>query len=438
MNRPIRSAAVLAAAALTALFVPITSATGQSVESFAFATGTVLHADLLRSGETRLVDAEVAFSGAIFDTEGLDAAVLNELDREFAPQLPTKSAFGRATGLEAGLGVAPDVENQLILSGRAEVAAPPNVAGVSREIGPVDLDPLAWADLLRGEAFARTGDPPCGPIDDISRGLAYVTDVQLLDTASSGVGDGLESPVVALNASDPARAVSQSHSRTAFVAQIDRNGRSLGDDLGIMSEVRETIAPVTLFGGTDNALTIEFLGEWVLRATATGMHGGAFVHYGPGEVSPQTPVLRLIDADGVENLITLQELLGDDGLVVNIPGVAEVAIGEPPRAIDGAAGSSPTESSDGTRASAAVDVVRVRALPGTPAELADIRVGHMEVSSQVPVGGVRCPAPAVPTPEVEVRAEFSDLPKTGAVAAATVVAGLLLAAGALALRRRLR
>ncbi|HYZ92270.1 MAG TPA: hypothetical protein VFA34_07740 [Actinomycetota bacterium] len=431
MNRLIRTAAILAAVTLSALLVPVTNAAGQSADAFAFASGTVVHADLLRSGETRLVDVEVAFSGAVFDTGGLDTAVLNELDREFAPQLPDKSSFGRATGLEAGLGVAPGDENQVILSGRAEVAAPPNLDGVSNEIGPVDLDPLAWADLLRGEAFAQAGDPPCGPIGDISRGLSYVTDVQLLDTASSGEGDGLEAPVLALNASDPARAVSQSHSRTAFIAQTDADGRSLGDKLGVVSEVRETIAPVTLFGGTPSALTIEFLGEWVLRATATGMPGGAFVHYGPGEVSPETPVVRLIDADGVENLVTLQQLLGEDGLVVDVPGVAEIAIGEPPRAIDGAAGSQPTESADGTRASAAVDVVRVRALPGTPAELADIRVGHLEVSTQVPAGGVSCPAP-----EVEVRSAAS-LPKTGPAVAATLLTGLLLAAGALALRRRL-
>jgi LPXTG-motif cell wall-anchored protein len=78
----------------------------------------------------------------------------------------------------------------------------------------------------------------------------------------------------------------------------------------------------------------------------------------------------------------------------------------------------------------------VRALPGAPAELADIRIGHMEVSTQVPAGGVRCSA--APTPEVDVRAAFShDLPKTGAAAVTTALAGLLLAAGALALRRKL-
>jgi hypothetical protein len=118
----------------------------------------------------------------------------------------------------------------------------------------------------------------------------------------------------------------------------------------------------------------------------------------------------LIDADGVEDLITFQELLGDDGLVIEIPDVAEVAIGEPARAIGGAAGSRPLESADGTRAAAAVDVVRVRALPGAPVELSDLRVGHMEVSSQVPAGGVSCSIPVTKTPSpssVEVGETFT-------------------------------
>lgn len=447
MSRNIRKAAAIATAAAFSLLVPFTSTVGAQSggAASAFATGTVFHADLLSNAETRLVDTEVAFSGAVFDTSGLDDVRRNELGREFAPILPSKRAFGRGTGLEVGLGVAPDTDNQLILSGRAEVSAPPNLAAVSREIGPVDLDPLAWADLLRAEAFARS-DTPCVIGTDASRGLAYVTDVQLLDTASSEETEGLEAPVVALDASDPARAVSQSRSRTVLVEQRDRDGRRLGDGFGIMSEVRETIAPVTLFAGTANAFTIEFFGEWVLQAVATGVDGGAYVHYGPGEVSPETPVLRLIDADGAENLITFQQLLGDDGLVIDVPGVAEIAIGEPPRAIGGAAGSSPTATSDGTRAAAAVDVVRVRALPGAPSELADLRVGHMETSAQVPSGGLDCAElrrPVVtPSPEVEVLSATSEpLPRTGAAGVATVAAGAFLAlvAGAgMALSRRMR
>lgn len=412
MRRSYRLFAALVISTLALLLVPFSSpVSGQSGQvTSAFATGTVLHADLLQNGATRLVDTEVAFSGAVYDTGGLDAAALNEMDRQFAPKLPAKWAFGRATGLEVGLAAAPNTENQVILSGKAEVSAPPNVGAVTNEIGPVDLDPLAWADLLRAEAFANTADTQCVIGTDASRGLAYAANAQLLDTASSGTGDELEAPVVALDAPDPARAVSQSRSRTVFVAQRARDGRLLGSDFGIMSEVRQTIAPVTLFGGTANELTIEFLGEWVLQAVATGERGGAYVHYGPGSVSPSTPVLRLIDAGGVEDLLTLQEILGNDGLVVDIPNVAEVAIGEPPRAIGGAAGSSPTQRADGTMAAAAVDVVRVRALPGAPVELTDLRVGHMEASTQVPLGGVSCSIPVTKTPSansVDVGEEFT-------------------------------
>lgn len=434
MNRTIRLTAATAVVLLCSALVSLTGpAQAQSAgRTSAFATGTVFHADLLRNAETRLVDTEVAFSGAVFDSAALDAAFRSELGREFAPSLPGKRAFARGTGLEIGLGVAPDTENQVIASGRAEASSPPNVGAVSKEVGPVDLDPIAWADLLRGEAFART-DTPCVLGADASRGLAYVVDARLLDTASEGDSDGLEAPVVALNASDPARAVSQSRSRTVFVGQRDRAGRRLGSNFGIMSEVRETIAPVTLFAGTANEFTIEFLGEWVLQAVATGASGGAWVHYGPGEVSPETPVLRLIDAEGTENLLTLQQILGDDGLVIDVPGVAEIAIGEPPRAIGGAAGSDPTSSADGTRAAAAVDIVRVRVLPGAPAEVADLRVGHMEVSAQVPAGGIDCAElnepDATPAPETKVLSTGAEpLPRTGTTAIATLVAGLLLAA----------
>jgi hypothetical protein len=124
------------------------------------------------------------------------------------------------------------------------------------------------------------------------------------------------------------------------------------------------------------------------------------VHYGPGAETPDTPVLRLI-TKSENRVLTLQDLVTDDGLVIEIPNVAEVAIGEPPRAIDGAAGSSPTVVPGGTKTSAAVDVVRVKALPGAPVQLADLRIGHMEVHSQVPAGGVSCSIPVDKTPSAD-------------------------------------
>src|SRR5438309_11994023 len=102
-----------------------------------------------------------------------------------------------------------------------------------------------------------------------------------------------------------------------------------------MSEVRQTIAPVTLFAGTPNETTIELLGEWVLQTVATGMPGGAWIHYGPGTVSPQTPIVRLIDSGGKRALLSFQDVFGDKGFSFEIPGVAEISIGEAPRAIGG-------------------------------------------------------------------------------------------------------
>jgi hypothetical protein len=435
----------------------------------AFANGTVVHADLLQSGDTKLVDAEVAFSGAAFDTGGLANAVFNEMDRMFAPKLPTKLGFGRGAALEVGLAVAPDTQNQMILAGKAEASTLPNLAPVTTGAGPIDLDPLVWADLLRGQAAAGVADDGCALGRDASNGHAYVADAQLLDTGSSAqqqtqtdaaapaapapapqapssdpaaevsklVGAvkqttrqaatqpearrpsaptasapaasashpaampnaaGLEQPVVSIDADGPARAVSQSFSRTVFVAQRDRDGRRLGNAFGVMSETRQTIAPITLFKGTSNRLTIEVLGEWVLQAVAGGLPGTGYIHYGPENASPDTPVVRLINASGASRVLTLQDLVTDDGLVINIPNLVEIAIGEAPRAIDGAAGSRPTVARGGTLTAAAVDVVRVRALPGAPVQLTDVRVGHMEAKSQVPAGGVSCSIPVTKTP----------------------------------------
>ena len=184
------------------------------------------------------------------------------------------------------------------------------------------------------------------------------------------------------------------------MAQRGRDGSLLGHDFGVMSEIRQTIAPITLFKGSPFELTLEFLGEWVLQSVATGLPDGAYVHYGPGRTSPSSPVIRMISGD-VTDVLTLQDLLGDEGLVIKIPGVAEVAIGEDARAIGGDADSAPMVAANGTASAAAVDVVRVTILPGAPAQLTDVRIGHMEAASSVPEGGFACPLGVKKTPDVD-------------------------------------
>jgi hypothetical protein len=357
--------------------------------------------------------------------------------------------------------VTPRTENQIILAGKAETASPPTSQLVTKEIGPVNLAPLAWANLLRGRVATDAAPNVCTIGSDISNGSAYVADAQLLDmapgatsasrpaaarpsavasvlqpptvqpgniggtlgsltnhvtnaaaavlpkplapaasrTTSSGTAtasaphEGLAHPMLALDDVGPGRAVSQSRSRTLLVPQRGPSGNRLGSQFGVMSEVRETIAPVTLFRGTPNQMTIELLGEWVLQTVATGMPGGAWVHYGPGSVSPQTPIVRLIDSGGKRALLSFQDIFGDKGFSFEIPGVAEISIGEAPRAIGGNGRSLPAVAENGTSSSAAVDVVRIRALPNSPAAIGDLRVGHMEASTQVPAGGVNCPIP---------------------------------------------
>ncbi|HVM39718.1 MAG TPA: hypothetical protein VM618_02930 [Acidimicrobiia bacterium] len=398
MRRTTFGRGVLAAMVVTTGLVATSPASAQTAFPGApfsgYATGTVLHADAIEDAGsgTRLVDVEEAFSGAGVDSGGLEE-VVNEVDRVVVPAQGTKHSYGRGSGLEIGAGVTPADENQLVLAEKAEAAAPENTDLVTQEIGPVPGDPLAYASALRGEAQARWNPATCVLGSDLSYGLGYAADVELLDQDATPDGGGdtesLEEPVVAANAPEPDRRVAQSVSRTRLVPQISEDGTVEGAALGLMSETRMTIAPVTLGG----QVTIEFLGEWVLRAVATG-HSG-YVHYGPGEVSPSTPVLRLIDqaTQEVTDVVRAQDLFGDEGLVIPIPELGiELAIGEDPRAIGGDAETSPTETP--TLVSAAVDVVRIRLLdvPDT-FSLADLRIGHMEVEAAVPAGGITCPIP---------------------------------------------
>ena len=367
-----------------------------SADIKASATGTVLHAGALQSGSTRLLDGELAFSGAAYNSEGLTSALSNEMQRQYAAADAKKLASARASALEVGLGVTPTDPNQVIISGEAAASSPPVSKPVTKTVGPVPAGPLAWASLLTGTAAANADQNFCALGDDLSDGTANAADAQLLDTGTSTPA-GLQSPVLSADAPTPDRAVSNSTSRTLFVAQRDEKGKLQGPDMGVLSEVRETIAPVTFFKGTPNQFTIEVLGEWVLQTVATGLDGGSYVHYGPVNASPSTPILRVVQASGTQTL-TFQDIFGAGGQVITIPGIAEIVIGEAPRAINGATGSKPTTALDGTNTSAAVDVVRVRSLPGAPASLADIRLGHMEASATVPRDGVSCPVPITKTP----------------------------------------
>lgn len=398
-----------------------------------YSTGTVVHADALTVGQTRVEDTEVAYSGASVASKGtggitqppsaVAGSIVNELDQVVQPPLPNTGldtnlqgdrSFARGSGLEIGLGTSVGVDvnaNALLLAQRALASAPPTTSLISREVGPIKIDPAAYASVVRGQAQARwNGDATCVVGEDISTGLGYVADAQLLNLgAAGGATDPFVGPLVAVDAPTPERSVSQSRSVTRLVPQTDAAGNKIGDNFGLMTETRMTIAPITLLGSTPTPITIELLGEWVLRTVATGLPGQAQVFYGPGTTNLATPVISIIQTGIVNEILSLQDLLGPTGLgPIEIPGLLNIAIGEDPRGIgDTSAGSAPTLAADGTVASAAVDVVRVQLLDGAAGALAgvlvpglsvlDLRIGHMESRAQVPAGGVKCNVPVSKT-----------------------------------------
>ena len=422
------AASALLVVSTTAVFAGGTLPAGAQVPAAqadyrGYSTGTVVHVDALNVGTTRVLDTEVAYSGATVASRGTGGVtqgpgasggtVVNEVGQVVQPALPNTTldanlpgdrSFARGSGLEIGLGttVSQDVNaNQLLLAQRALASAPPSTGPVTREVGPIKIDPAAYVSLVRGQAQARwNADSTCVVGEDISNGLGYAANAQLLNLGAPSAGNAeFTGPAVSTDAANPDRRVSQTRSVTRLVPQTDAAGNKVGDNFGLMTETRMTIAPITLLKNTPTPLTIELLGEWVLRSVATGIPGQAYVTYSPGTVNPQTPVLSLIQGGVVNTLLSTQDLLGPTGLVVPLPGIGELAIGEDPRAIGGDANSTPTVGGDGTVASAAVDVVRLKLLDAVATTLGvlDLRVGHMESRAQVPAGGIKCNVPVSKT-----------------------------------------
>ncbi len=401
------------AAALLAVAVAAPAASAQTpfdqATFDAYATGTAVHVSGLTQGSvadggTRVLNADVAFSGATTDTGGLADAQSNEMGVQVQPAEQGKNAYGRGSGLELGGGVdVPGAVNQAILASKAEAAAPPSTDLVTEEAGPVPGAPLAYASLLRGQAQA-TYDPGSCPLSgDLSYGLGYAANAQLLSqNQQANDDDSLQQPVVAADAPNPDRAVSQTLSRNYLAPQVDKDGNTVGNANGLTSEVRETIAPVTFFKGTANEFTVEVLGEWVLQAHATGVPGTGFVHYGPADTSPSTPVVRVIQNGQVAGQLTTQDIAGGEGQVIDLgdgngTSLAKIKIGEDPRAIGGNADTSPAITADGTSVAAAVDVVDVELLTvAGVGQGANVRIGHMETSATVPAGGIECEQVGIP------------------------------------------
>ncbi|MBV8304508.1 MAG: hypothetical protein JOZ04_09885, partial [Acidimicrobiia bacterium] len=321
----------------------------------------------------------------------------------------------------------PDV-NQAILGGLAEQAAdPPTPASdvtndpmtngfVTKDLANItQANPLLYANLLRGQGKANwsdnnSNDDPCGATQPLAFGLGHAADAELLNTGSLSLPLPGSTPVVATDQTQTPpgfnpTAVDQAQSLTKLIEDPANPGHFI-----VHSETREIVAPVTLFKGTTNEVDIQIGGEWVLSADASGNGGGAHITYAPdGAPTPTTPIIRVFSGGKLAGQLTTQDILMNKGLNISIPPnpappippappiLLEISAGEQPYQL-GNTNAPATEAADGTLASGGVDVARVKVLNDLPQiQLADVRIGHMEVNAQAPVGGVTCSAPAAAT-----------------------------------------
>lgn len=407
-SRTLRLGAVMALAVLgLTLALPAQAQVDFKDADFGgYASGTYVHADALGLLGSPLIDLNLAVSGASADSKGLDTQITSELGQVVSPSLPGKKSAGRGSGLDLAL-----LASELV-SQRAEAAAPPSTELLSRPlVGPLDIPGVLSVAALEGQAQARYDDNSCILGQDMSFGLGRVANARLL---GGPLGNLDLSALLGTKPSNvPDGGVVRTASRTKLVPQTGRDGAQIGPHLGFMAETRQTLAPVTLFQGIPGAeITIELLGEWLLRAVATGIQGGAYVEYQPATAGA-TPVLRITNTLPVAGpvvdsvLVTLNQLLGQaplgdllsgEGGLLGL-GLLELALNPDPTV---------TEAADGTSAKASVDVVRLRLLPGATGvlgalpgvggtdavrslSLADVRIGHMEVEAKAPAGGIVCP-----------------------------------------------
>jgi hypothetical protein len=406
-----------------------------------YSTGTDVFADLLQSGPnpplantaSRVLNANVGFSGSAVDSSGLKA-ITNEMNMgvvpngglAIPPNGPARNSYSRGSGLDAGIATPvpnnPDV-NQIIIAGLAEQAAtpqtpactsPPQTCGpggeIIKEVGPVPGDPLIYADLLRGESLSQFNPTACDPNDtpastggisditkDLAFGLGRAAKVQLLDQGKPFPDGSMGEPTISLEAppgGPPQDTVAQSKSFNFLTKNADGTA-------GLTSETIQSIAPVSLdLGG--NILTIEIGGPWIMRATATGKGTGSEIHVGPADQASPTTLLITITPPGqpTQTILKTQDLFGGSNIPQHIfippgpanPHLAEISIGEDPRAIGDDNTDTPAAATvTPTNVSGALDVVRVKLLVQDPVtHVSDIRVGHIEASAQVPSGGIDC------------------------------------------------
>ncbi len=421
---------VILTSVLAALIAPVSvGAIAQppgTIPFSGYATGSALHINALQLAAAGPVieNTTVGFSGASVNSQGQGTAINNEMGLGVQPANAARESYGRGSGLEAGVAKAlpnnPDT-NQVIPGALAEAGATPlepaagapntvQTALVTKELTKQTVAPVAYASLLRGQAQAMWNENSALAMlgNPMGFGLGYADDVQLVNTGAAA-DEGFLAPLAGTNTS--ATSGERTTSQTLSATYLVNNGDGT---CGVASETRITVAPVRLNLPPDtnaaNDITIEVLGEFILRAVATGKGPGT-ITYAPAAGGPEEPIVRIIMGTTVTNVLTTQDLFGETGLVLPdalpaplgtaLSPLFAIAVGEDPRAIETTTTSNPDAKSQPTttitEASAAADILRIRLIQPSPdvagLNALDLRLGHFETKAVVPEGGLNCEIP---------------------------------------------
>ncbi|MEY2568542.1 MAG: hypothetical protein QOE35_3071 [Actinomycetota bacterium] len=411
---------------------------GATTPFSAYSTGSIVHAGVLDTGVDpgpRIVDAEEGLSAAALNSQGLDSGVVGETrvavvppaGKQGDPQLVPakmvdstgKEAYGRGSGVEAGIGTdLPDAANQVALTQATAASHPPlrsddkpgvNTAStglVTTSLVQVPGGPLLYADALPSAAGAVWNPQTCIVGQPISFGRGSVAQAELIDAGGASNPNGtLPAPVISVDSTDQQKGL-ESRSFTYLFPNKGADGKADGT-FGVGTYTEMILAPIKIAADPvthQGALEIDVAGTWFFSIKASGK-APAEVQYGlKAPPAGPVPILTVLQ-DGVEQgSLTLDQLTGGTAGIVLPSQAAQLiglAIGEDPRDIakpgaDPDADSKPLTTV--TEGRGAVDVVRLSALtPGAPddstTQVAGLRVGHFEADVKVPEGGIRCEFP---------------------------------------------
>jgi uncharacterized repeat protein (TIGR01451 family) len=397
---------------LAALAAPASAAVGAPTAASAspysaFSSGDIVYANALNL-TTDIAKASTGQSAAGVGVHGGILTIADQLKQPLlAKSTSGKTAYGHGSALNVGL--VGDVSSQpQIASTLVEATSPAPSSATGGNTIPAD--PLLTAVVLPGTANANTNaDGSCVLGKDLSNGSEHVVRATIVDAGAAAVVGQLDG-------------TSDTLSRTTLVKN------TTGAKYGVLGETTLTLAPLTVLKGTPLEVKIELLKDIRLTAQSGGLGGTAKVAYGAVGAVNTTPVLKLTIGGNTQTL-TSQQVFGGNGITLAL-GAADIVIGGKAHALTGLDGTNPATSASGTSASAAADFVRISvpgklpvptedpfdgplaplnaainpvldglaaalgpiqsALEDAGLDVADVRQGHLEASSTVPVGGIDC------------------------------------------------